>query len=62
MLIGIRGKDTASVVGAMSKQVRRLPAELRRSVAWDCGGEMANHRDLSIATDSKVYFCDPRNP
>ncbi len=62
MLIRIQGKDTASVVGAMSKQVRRLPVELRRSLTWDRGGEMANHRDFSIATDVKVYFCDPRSP
>ncbi len=62
MLVKVDGKDTESVVRAMSRQVKRLPAELRRSLTWDRGGEMANHRDFSIATDVKVYFCDPRSP
>lgn len=62
MLVKVDGKDSQSVVRAMSRQVKRLPAELRRSLTWDRGGEMANHRHFSIATDVKVYFCDPRSP
>ena len=62
MLIKVRGKDTASVVSALSKQVRQLPLQLRRSLTWDRGKEMANHKNFTIATDVQVYFCDPRSP
>jgi IS30 family transposase len=62
MLIKVRGKDTVSVVAALSKQVRKLPLELRRSLTWDRGKEMANHKNFTIATDVQVYFCDPRSP
>jgi IS30 family transposase len=62
MLIKLPGKDTASVVAALTKQVRRLPAELRRSVTWDRGHEMADHAKFTIATEVRVYFCDPRSP
>ena len=62
MLIKVQGKDTASVVSALSKQVRQLPVELRRSLTWDRGKEMADHKKFTIATDVQVYFCDPRSP
>jgi IS30 family transposase len=62
MLIKVRGKDTTSVVSALSKQVGKLPLELRRSLTWDRGKEMANHKNFTIATDVQVYFCDPRSP
>jgi IS30 family transposase len=62
MLIKVQGKDTASVVSALSKQVRKLPLELRRSLTWDRGKEMADHKSFTIATDVQVYFCDPRSP
>jgi IS30 family transposase len=50
------------VVSALSKQVRKLPLELRRSLTWDRGKETANHKNFTIATDVQVYFCDPRSP
>jgi IS30 family transposase len=62
MLIKVQGKDTASVVSALSKQVRKLPLELRRSLTWDRGKEMADHKSFTVATDVQVYFCDPRSP
>jgi IS30 family transposase len=62
MLIKVPGKDTAGVVAALSKHVRKLPPELRRSLTWDRGKEMADHKNFTIATDVKVYFCDPRSP
>lgn len=46
----------------MSRQVKRLPAQLKQSLTWDRGGEMADHQDFSIATDVKVYCCDPNSP
>ena len=62
MLVKVRGKDTASVVTALTKQVRKLPSELRRSLTWDRGMEMARHKEFTIATDVQVYFCDPQSP
>ena len=62
MLIKIAGKDTASVVGALSKHVRKLPMELRRSLTWDRGKEMADHKSFTFETNVQVYFCDPRSP
>ncbi len=62
MLVKVGGKDTQTVVSALIKQVRRLPAELRRSLTWDRGMELAAHKAFSIATDVQVYFCDPRSP
>ena len=62
MLIKVPGKDTAVVVAALSKHVRRLPATLRRSLTWDRGLEMAKHKEFTLATDVQVYFCDPQSP
>lgn len=62
MLVKVAGKDTASVVSALIKQVNKLPAELRRSLTWDRGTEMASLKKFTIATDVQVYFCDPQSP
>ncbi len=62
MLVKLDGKDTETVVRALIKQVRRLPSELRLSLTWDRGMEMARHKEFSIATDFEVYFCDPQSP
>jgi IS30 family transposase len=62
MLIKVPSKDTAVVVKALSRHIRKLPATLRRSLTWDRGLEMARHKDFTIATDVQVYFCDPQSP
>lgn len=62
MLVKVAGRDTRSVVSAIGRQVRRLPTALRRSLTWDRGKEMADHRQFTIATDVDVYFCDPHSP
>jgi len=62
MLIQVPSKDTAVVVAALSKRVRKLPATLRRSLTWDRGLEMAKHKEFTVATDVQVYFCDPQSP
>ncbi len=62
MLIAVDGKDTRSVTSALSRQVGRLPQQLRSSLTWDRGMEMAEHARFTIATDVKVYFCDPQSP
>jgi IS30 family transposase len=61
-LVKVPSKDTAAVVAALSRQVRRLPASLRRSLTWDRGLEMAKHKSFTVATNVKVYFCDPQSP
>ena len=62
MLIKVPGKDSASVVAALSQHVRKLPRELCRSLTWDRGHEMAEHKQFTVATDVQVYFCDPQSP
>jgi IS30 family transposase len=62
MLLKIPSKDTATVVATLGKHVRKLPQELRRSLTWDRGKEMADHKSFTIATNVQVYFCDPRSP
>ncbi len=61
-LVKVPSKDTALVVSALSRQVRKLPATLRRSLTWDRGLEMAKHKTFTVATNVQVYFCDPHSP
>ena len=61
-LIKVPSKDTAVVVAALTGHARKLPAALRRSLTWDRGLEMAKHKTFTMATDVKVYFCDPQSP
>jgi IS30 family transposase len=62
ILIKVRSKETEAVVAALSQQVRKLPATLKRSLTWDRGLEMAKHKDFTVATNVRVYFCDPQSP
>lgn len=62
MLVKVHSKDTNIVTKALVKKIRDLPAELRRSLTWDRGSEMAAHKEFTIATNMQVYFCDPRSP
>lgn len=62
MLIKLKGKDTQTVVDALIKHAQKLPQELYKSLTWDRGKEMADHKRFTLATDVKVYFCDPQNP
>jgi IS30 family transposase len=62
MLMKVPSKDTTTVVRMLSRQVRKLPNELRRSLTWDRGLELAAHKQFTVATDVKVYFCDPHSP
>jgi len=61
-LVKVRSKDAATVVAALSRHVRKLPAALQRSLTWDRGLEMAKHKSFTVATNVKVYFCDPQSP
>src|SRR4249920_1770207 len=62
MLVKVGGKDTQTVINALVKSARRLPQELYKTLTWDRGKEMADHKRFTLATDIKVYFCDPQNP
>ncbi len=61
-LVKVPSKDTAVVVAALSRHIRKLPVSLRRSLTWDRGLEMAKHKTFTVATNVKVYFCDPQSP
>jgi len=62
MLVKVAGKDTETVTNALIKHTRKLPQELYKSLTWDRGKEMADHQRFTLATDIKVYFCDPQSP
>jgi len=62
VLVKIANKQTHTVVSALIDQVLKLPVQLRKSLTWDRGTELTNHRDFTVATDVQVYFCDPHSP
>src|SRR5882757_4484493 len=62
MLAKVANKDTQTVVSALIKQSRTLPNELYKSLTWDRGKELADHRRFTLATNIQVYFCDPQSP
>jgi len=62
VLVKVEGKDTVSVVKALTTQIRKVPVALRRSLTWDRGMELARHKQFTVATDVQVYFCDPSSP
>lgn len=62
MLARIPSRDTQTVVNTLIKQVRKLPDELYKSLTWDRGKELADHKRFTMETDIDVYFCDPHSP
>jgi IS30 family transposase len=62
MLMKVARKDTETVINALIRNARKLPQELYKSLTWDRGSEMADHKRFTLATDIQVYFCDPQNP
>jgi IS30 family transposase len=63
MLVRLPGSHTADVVAdALAGAIATLPEQLRRSITWDQGKEMAEHARFSVATGVPVYFCDPHSP
>jgi IS30 family transposase len=62
MLVKVASKDSETVINALIKHARKLPQELYKSLTWDRGKEMADHKRFTLATDISVYFCDPQSP
>jgi IS30 family transposase len=62
MLAKVPNRETQTVVSALIRQARKLPDELYRSLTWDRGKELADHKRFTMETDIDVYFCDPQSP
>jgi IS30 family transposase len=58
----LAGHGAEAVRDAIAGTIATLPQQLRRSLTWDQGAEMAQHAQLRIDTGLPVYFCDPRSP
>jgi IS30 family transposase len=62
MLAKLKNNRTATVIEALVKQSHKLPNELYKSLTWDRGSELSNHKQFTLATNIQVYFCDPKSP
>ncbi len=62
MLAKVRNRKTDTVIRALIRQSRKLPDDLYKSLTWDRGSELSDHKRFTLATDIKVYFCDPNSP
>jgi len=62
MLAKVAGRHTGTVVSALIRQSRKLPEELCKSLTWDRGQELADHKRFTMQTNIEVYFCDPQSP
>lgn len=62
VLVRVRSKETEEVTRAISRQIKKLPEQLRKTLTWDNGPELANHKGLKLESNINIYFCDPRSP
>ena len=62
MLIKVSDRKTEIVIDALIKHSKRLPDELYKSLTWDRGKELSDHKRFTMTTDIDVYFCDPHSP
>jgi len=62
MLMKVADRKTETVINALIEHSKRLPDELYKSLTWDRGKELTDHKRFTLATDIKVYFCDPSSP
>ena len=62
LLAKVASRDTQTVIAALIKQAKKLPDELYKSLTWDRGKELSDHKRFTLATDIDVYFCDPQSP
>jgi transposase, IS30 family len=56
------GSGAVEVADALKRSITTLPGQLRRSLTWDQGSEMSEHRRFSVESGVEVYFCDPQSP
>jgi len=56
------GKGAPAVRKALAKRIVTLPTELRRSITWEQGKELAEHVRFTVDTGVQIYFCDPKSP
>jgi len=61
ILVKVPGNETKPVIEALIKQANKLPAELYKSLTWDKGCELTNHKDFTLATGIQIYFSDPQS-
>ena len=62
MLVKVKDKSTATVIKGLKRQAKKLPKELYKSLTWDRGHELAEHKRFTVKTNVDVYFCDPQSP
>lgn len=62
VLVKVAGKDTESVVSALTTEIKKLPDTLQKTLTWDRGMELAKHKQFTVDTGLQVYFCDPQSP
>jgi len=62
MLVKVASRDTETVINALIKHANKLPRELYKSLTWDRGKELSDHKRFTLETDINVYFCDPQSP
>ena len=58
----LAGHGAEAVREAITRTITTLPEQIRQSLTWDQGAEIAQHANLRIDTGLQVYFCDPRSP
>jgi IS30 family transposase len=62
LLVRVKRRDTETVINALIKQAHKLPREFYKSLTWDRGKEIADHKRFTLDTGIKVYLCDPSSP
>ncbi len=62
MLAALKDRTAVHVADVLAERIGTLPEQLRRSLTWDQGRELSEHKAFSIRSGVNVYFCDPRSP
>jgi IS30 family transposase len=62
VLVALDGRDMTTVTAGLSREMTRLPQQVRKSLTWDRGMELADHKTITVTTGLEVYFADPRSP
>ena len=62
VLVALDGRDMTTVSAGLAREMTRLPEQVRKSLTWDRGMELADHKTVTVNTGLEVYFADPRSP